>query len=220
MNHIKIRYTFSENPTKDIIISKLTWLMCITDYRVCTAGFETKNKLGETTHSHIHFHCHTEKSIGAIRKAMQRQFKEDDEKRKGNQLYSCCVEEDVKDDNRFFRYPWKQGGRITREGMREPDLELKMEIALAEEEYARMVEFNQKKVEKSLAPNTFDKLEEYISNKCVNNVEDILAHIDEYYLENKLSMNVSTMAGYGLTLGRKLNLITKKEMIQKMLNKM
>lgn len=132
-----------------------------------TCGYETKNKFNEDTHPHLHMHIICKgKTIGAIRKALQRDFKGRGETRKGNVLYSLAEEEDVVDVNRFLRYVWKQGGRVTKEGgfpeRYPPDMNLEMEIALAKEEQERMWEFNRKKQEQALKPSTKDMLFEHL----------------------------------------------------------
>lgn len=221
MNAIKFRYTFRETPPKNDVLTIIANFVRITEPVYVTSGYETLNSLGETTHPHIHIHITTDKTIGTVRKAVQRYLSSFDESdtRKGNAKYSCVEEKDVLDMERFLRYSWKQGGR---EAFREklPDgMNTECNLHSAREEYQRLVEFNRKKREKQQSPSTFDKIEEYLKDKEFESLEDIACHIDEFYLQKELSMNIATMSGYVLTYARKKGLLSKQEIVQKILSK-
>lgn len=175
-----------------------------------SAGFETLDKFNKPTHPHWHFHFAmknaTDKTIGALRKRLQRYFKTDAETRKGNELYSLSEVDDVNEITRFFRYPWKQGGRRAREHSfcyerLPPEMtDINTEIALAREEQSRMWEWNIKKAEKAAQPDTRDKLFEYLDeiNEKTKFTDrfTILEKICEFYGSNDKSANKATLMGY------------------------
>lgn len=169
-------------------------------------GFEENDKCGKPTHPH--YHCHfsldAEKypkvNIGSLRKKIQRFLKDSADERKGNAVYSLCHEDDVKDEKRFFRYPFKQGGRVFLNWEILPEeFDLVMELALAREEYDRMVEDNLKKLDKMLRPNTKDKLFQYL-DECKITPETpkvkVLELILYYYTREEMSANRQTIMGY------------------------
>lgn len=202
---IKFRYTLAEGDNARAKMYLQSYIVNLGEEYYAACGYETLNKLNENTHPHLHMHCVVKgKTLGAIRKALQRDFKLNGEKRKGNVLYSLSEEEDVKDVNRFLRYVWKQGGRMTREqGFAEklpPDMDINLEIALAREEQERMWEFNKKKQAEALRPSTKDKLFEYLDGLNEQNKfsskREILIKIMEYYNSEEKSANKQTIMGY------------------------
>lgn len=204
--YLKFRYILSDGEiprTKMYLASYFIADMCDEYYASC--GYEVLNKTREPTNPHLHMHFVVKnKTIGSIRKALQREFKRLGETRKGNSLYSLAEEEDVKDLNRFLRYAWKQGGRRgIEDGFPErlpPDMDINLQEALAIEEQDRMWDFNCKKKADSLKPNTKDKLFEYldeINEKCkFITKKEILIKIMEYYNQEEKSANKSTILGY------------------------
>lgn len=203
----KFRYTLSEDLGDNYrqIMYLQSLLLPEDGEYVATGGFEKLNKFNEPTHAHIHIHfgCKS-RTLGGMRKALQREFKNRGETRKGNALYSLTEESDVIDVNRFLRYCWKQGGRITDStGLLEKlpkDIDIDLETKLAKEEQERMWEFNRKKQDESMRPNTKDKLFEYLDGLhkkapflCKRS---ILIKIMEYYNQEEKSANKSTIIGY------------------------
>lgn len=228
----KFRYTPREGQHKRI--GQHAWSAIVESYLdsgeyYASCGFEKLNNLNESTHPHLHFHfaIKTEKDLlGAMRKRFQRYIKLDgDETRKGNVLYSLAEESDVKDINRFLRYVWKQGGR-EHLGTGWPyeklpsEMEIDLEIALAREEQERMWEFNIKKREKQMAPDTRDKLFEYLDDchqqENFLGKKQILIKICEFYgtpdeKGNMRSANKQTILGYLQTALWKYKLETFEE---------
>lgn len=224
----KFRYTFKvdENPRSKFHLLGL--LIGDTDEYYASAGIEKLNKLNETTHTHIHIHFALKngRTLGAIRKAFQRFRGSDDETRKGNELYSLVEEPDVKEMNRFFRYAWKQGGRVGKDnGFREKlpvGLEVELEIALAIEEQKRMWEFNIKKRDTSLKPNTKDKLFEFLNTKFEDKKPselELLTAICDYYNGEDKSANQSTCMGFLQTAMWKFGLETTGQTAERWLSK-
>lgn len=201
----KFRYTLADGDIPRAKMYLQAYFLNESEEYYAACGYETLNKLNENTHPHLHMHFVVKgKTIGAIRKALQRDFKSQNEKRKGNVLYSLSEEEDVKDVNRFLRYVWKQGGRQSREaGFRESlpaDMDVDLEVALAREEQERMWEFNKKKQAEALRPSTKDKLFEYLDGLNEQNKfsskREILIKIMEYYNSEEKSANKQTIMGY------------------------
>lgn len=140
-----------------------------------TAGFETLGKRREPHAPHWHFHFAIpntgENELGNMRKRFQRWVASDeDESRKANALYSLKEEKDVQDICRFFRYPWKQGGRRHRgNGFNferlPPELQdVNLHMELAKEEQERLWEQQIAAYEKKMQPDTRDLLFDYLDD--------------------------------------------------------
>ena len=202
-----------------------------------SAGFETLDKMGKETHPHWHFHFALpdvgENELGNMRKRFQRWIQSDEtETRKGNNLYSLKEEKDVQDVNRFFRYPWKQGGRRHKgNGFNfeklPKEMEIELEIALAREEQQRQWERNQIAYEKKMAPDTRDLLFEYLDRIHAEDPFtqdiDILEKMCEFYgtPDEKgyfRSANKQTILGYLQTAKWKYNLESYRETALKWLS--
>lgn len=225
VEYIKLRFTIDEQQKARTFFRSI---LPIEDLDVCVFGFESKDKNGKPTHPH--YHCHfavdTEKhpkvNTGSLRKKIQRFLKDSEDERKGNAVYSLTQEKDVLEPQRFFRYPFKQGGRTFLNWEKLPeDFDIDMQIALAEEEYARMVEQNNKKLDKLLRPNTKDKLFEYLDEcKITPQTEkvQILKLILIYYNREEMSANKQTIMGYLNTAMLRYKIQTEEEMAKEWLN--
>lgn len=190
-------------------------------------GVESLNKLGEPAKFHFHIHFTSDAKIGAIRKNLQRYFSSVEEGRKGNDLYSLQQEKDVKDIDRFFRYPLKQiSDKITQRQKDRVDWNLdlatdeleyiELQRKLAYEEWNKECQRNRMKMDKVLdKESTFDKLCKYLEDKETQDVECIIKHILEFYKENGLSMNLNTIRGYALTYCVKKDLIPIEALVSK-----
>lgn len=202
-----------------------------------TAGFEELGKRAEPTQPHWHFKFAIpdvgENELGNMRKRFQRWAKEDStETRKGNFLYSLKEETDIKDFDRFFRYPWKQGGRRhAGNGFKferlPPNFNTEMQIALAREEQERLWEEQIRSYEKKMQPDTRDLLFDYLD---AINAEtpftqdiDILEKMCEFYGTPDpngyyRSANKQTILGYLQTAKWKYNLESYRETALKWLS--
>lgn len=234
---IKFRYTFADGiPMNERykILNELSERLEINDADYCSAGIEELDKLGDKTHPHVHIHYITYNKknlkdiLGSTRRKLQRYFGDIEEVRKGNCLYSLVEETDVKDVNRFLRYPYKQGGGdlgVFRKRLnRVPeDFDEVLEKALAKEEYERMVEFNRKKRDESLAPSTKDNLMKYLTDihqvNPFTNKLDIAEAIVNFYDQEEKSMNTSTMEGYLHLAVIRFGLMSKRDFAKKYLLK-
>lgn len=225
-NYIKFRYTFLEEKgspklTKQLIRIYINDYLKIFDAKHLVVGFERKNNCGEETHPHIHIHFTTEKKIETIRKALTRKWKDEGEERTRASLYCLKQEDDVIDKNRFFRYPLKQGSQDFMEVNEYPeDFDVSIERVLAMEHWNTSVEVNRQKLETVLSKeSTFDKLVKYLDNLEIKSYELVLKNVLNYYKENKLAMNIATMAGYSLTYCSINNLISDEVILKKMEDK-
>lgn len=197
-------------------------ILPIEDLEYCTFGYEEVDKCNKPTHPH--FHCHfaidSEKypkvNTGSLRKKIQRFLKDSEDDRKGNAVYSLSQEKDVKEPFRILRYPFKQKGRVFTNWEKLPeDFNLEQQILLSYEEWSHRVDENNKKLEKSLAPNTKDKLFEYLDTlkftpSCSK--KDILKFIIKYYAQEEKSMNKQTCLGYLNTALIKYGIMNEEEM--------
>lgn len=206
----KFRYTYAEGQTQQEYPGLTVLFGDKFDFELddpgyyATLGYEELDKYNKPTHPHMHIHFAlrfaNENTLGSIRKRLQRYFKAKGENRKGNVLYSLAEESDVLDVERFLRYVWKQGGRVARDERIPEGMHVDNSIMLAREEQARMWEFNIAKREKADAPNTRDKLFEWLGKlheevpfRCE---KDILVKIMEYYDRNDQSANRATLMGF------------------------
>lgn len=171
-----------------------------------TGGYEWLNKDGEQTHPHIHLHFafktdDQDKLLGTIRKRFQRWSKDDP--RKGNALYSLALEKDIKDYKRFFRYPWKQSGRVVFVGERVPPSmrdEVEKHVEMAQEEQRIVWDVRRKKKEKAMQPGTkeilFDYLDRINDDHKFGSQREILIEIIKFYNQEEKSANKNTIMGF------------------------
>lgn len=218
---IKFRYTLRHDESLDQlqgIFSVYTQMLCgEEDYEnvFMTGGFENLNKLNQPTHPHIHIHLVIKnRKIEAIRKKLQRHFKAVNEERKGNILYSLAEEKEIRDLNRFLRYPWKQGGPMM-DYQNVPDgFDIDLETKLAKEEQNRAWDLNMKKHEKAMGPSTKDKLFEYLlqcnEEKAFTDKVDIVEKILIYFTENEMMCNKTSVIAYAQTASFKFGLETQR----------
>lgn len=229
MNYIKFRYTFPEGCNPDINAVKQLFYgtfkkLTGEDTPIVTAGIEKLNKLNEPTHTHIHIHIKTIQKQPAVRTAFKSWIEKEckTETRKGNALYSIKQELDVEDDERFFRYCWKQNRcKWIEKGTQ--DWDTKTMEACAKEEQERMWEFNKKQQAKQLRKNTKDLLMDYLDNqhleKPYKDDMTILVDIIKYYDAEGKSANENTIMGYLQTALWRFKLEKHKETAKKWLSR-
>lgn len=195
--YVKFRYTLDKGENKKTCMFNTLFEKA----SVLTVGYEENDKLGKPTHPHLHFHMLINDKIANIRGRLKTMFKANGEKRTGNELYSLAEEKDVMDINRFFRYVWKQGGRIkTHEKIDElNEFNVDVEIKCAQEEYARSCKFNNDKVDRSVRANTYDKIVALLLEKPPKTIKEVVDRIRDFYIAEGLACNVSTIAGYATT---------------------
>lgn len=205
--YVKFRYTLDSGENKlnclfNTLFEKAT---------IKTIGYEVLDKCGKPTLPHIHIHMFIDDKIANIRGRLKTLFKMNGEERKGNALYSLKEEKDVLDVNRFFRYPFKEGGRI-KKGEKidllidfNPDIETKC----ATEERLRSIQFNNDKVEKSLRLNTYDKIKEDLLTNPPITPLGVVGRITDLYIREELAANKKTMGGYATTYCLQKELIDK-----------
>lgn len=195
--YVKFRYTLDKTENKQTSMFNLLFEKA----SIITMGYEEKDKLGKPTHPHIHFHMLINDKIANIRGRLKTMFKTNGEERSGNELYSLAEEKDVLDVNRFFRYVWKQGGRLKGyERIKElKDFDVAVELKCAVEEYARSCQFNNDKVDRSVRANTYDKIVALLLDKPPTTIKEVIDRIRDFYIKEGLACNASTIAGYATT---------------------
>jgi len=182
-----------------------------------TVGYEDKRSDGMPTHPHIHIAFNTKDSLKNIRGRFRTWLKTNADERidgsKGaeNKVYSLTSpKEGIENLRRHFRYCWKQGGRLkTHEKLGhldgdEEDIEMEEERAKAE--YASTSDALAKakaKADKKLENSTYTKIQkscdEIFSLGAAKSLSAIQEVVINVYVQNELSMNTATMAGYALT---------------------
>lgn len=232
----KFRFTFSTplEQVSDDLVKELIGMLVLSPERY-TVGFESLDKYGESTQSHMHVHWTTvdTTSLDALRKRFQRWCKSNETHvngRKGNALYSLTHELDVKDHERFFRYPWKQYSSIVdlMNDMRRFSISLfdKSQIyidkhrELAYEEWSLAVDRNRSAREKLMRKQEgrdelFLYLEEWRST--IQTEKDVLMLIMKFYVEKEKSANKNTLLGYTYTACLKFGIISYSELASRWL---
>lgn len=224
----KFRYTLAESqverweaayqPVLNEIVGYLTDNIH-EEFSLVTMGYENLNKLSQPTHPHLHIHFRCELTVGTLRKRFQRRYNLDS--RKGNPLYCLSHEEDVQDEQRFFRYPWKQGGRIKRLEKIPTEWDTKVMLACAAEEQHKQWDLNKKAEEKRNQPSTKDKLFEYLDaiREELKDEKSIFLKVCEYYNQEEKSANMATIKGYIQTALWRYELETFEETFSKIYSK-
>lgn len=195
--YVKFRYTLGDGENK----KSSMFYSLFEKASIITVGYEEKDKLGKPTHPHLHYHMLIDDKIANIRGRLKTYFKANDESRSGNELYSLSQEKDVIDHNRFFRYVWKQGGRVR--GIEKlgglKDFNVDVEIKCAMEEYARSCQFNNDKLDRSTRANTYDKIVALLLDNPPTTIKQVIDRIRDFYIKEGLACNASTIAGYATT---------------------
>lgn len=203
-NYVKFRYTLEEGFPKHLIPQLIKDFIEIITPAVLVVGYETKNKVGEQTHPHLHLHFTTDKKVESIRKALTRKWKDEGETRTRAALYSLKQEEDVKDVDFFFRYPLKQGNNDYDKFNVYPDgFDKDVQMKCAIEYYNTSVMINRQKMEKELnKTSTYDKLSEYLDSLAlsVNLTSNLVIKFAvQFYIDNKMAISATTIHGYCVT---------------------
>lgn len=216
----KFRYTYNNEYQNNENVNQLRkWIKdSFEDGGVCglviskalhyVYGVEHLNKFGEPTKIHAHIHFTSESKIESIRKSLQRWFKDDEEVRKGTELYSLVEEKDVIEVERFFRYPLKQVNfHITDENNTDrfgyfigDECNIEQMRLLAHEEWKKGVEVHLKNRERLCSKDTtYDKLAKYLNEKNCESFKQAIKMIVEFYAQEGMAMNINTMGGYAVT---------------------
>lgn len=216
---VRFRYTLPPGVNKSNIDTEvLNQLVPVLRAKDCiTIGYEEKRSDGMPTHPHIHIAFNTEDSLKNIRGRFRTWLKTCQDERidgsKGaeNKVYSLTNPKDgIENIRRHYRYCWKQGGRLrTHEKLGhldgdEEDTEMEEERAKAE--YASTSDALAKakaKQEKKLENSTYTKIQkscdEIFGCGKACSLSAIQDEVIKVYVNNELSMNTATMAGYALT---------------------
>jgi len=223
--HFKFRYTLAAPMLPSAIDALLKTLVPVLRvHDTITMGYETLDRAARPTHPHLHIHFNTienDPKGAKIRARFKTWLKNNDDERmngaKGseNKVYSLKTpEEGVLNNMRFYRYPWKQGGRcgtelekLTSFDYIEDEADVQLEIERAKAEYAALSDARSKAIAKhedKVANSTYSKIakrcdELMISSPKIVVLDDIMDTVIDVYVEHELSMNTSTMAGYSLT---------------------
>lgn len=227
-SHIKFRYTFFfpviDEEMQPAVTSLIQMFIEKMNAVYVSVGLEDLDRFGDKTHLHVHIHVVTPKKVDAIRKAVTKIFKEMEEERKGTCLYGLSNVKDLLDQNRLLRYPLKQGRRgngdvsfLKHLNIFPDDFNYEVERECAIEEWERLVIINRQKRERSLNPNTFEKFEEYMIDKTAKTISNVAGHINDFYLLEKMSMNLKTIGGYVRTFCVQKGIISREQNIMAIL---
>lgn len=109
---VSFRYDFLENEPDEMVPEIIR--RHLREFYPGTLGIESRNKYGEQIKRHFHYNFYypandseTKKWVERIRKAIQRENNAKEENKRGKGYYSLTVQ-DVRDRDRWLRYPYKQ----------------------------------------------------------------------------------------------------------------
>lgn len=214
-NFLKFRYDLAENETVLPVIYRL-----VKDGNKIPSGIlgiEDKNKYGEVIKKHLHFHFMSEEKIETIRKRFNRSS--DPEKKDS---YSLCLEKDVKDQNKFFRYPLKQYENIdnfNNNNILIPSgFDIKIQHLLANEEWNKGKEIlSRQRVKSDSRQTTYEKLIELIDNENIkfSSVKEIELYILDYYLKNNIPPKKAMIFDMSDGIAIKQEIISKNDYLRR-----
>lgn len=218
-NYYKLRYTFpdevQDEENKTVLMDRIKefcrteLIEWITHFEAVdySYGIEFKDKYGEPTKIHVHMHFASDKDIGGMRKWITRRWKEQGEERTRASLYSFVEEKDVKDEERFYRYPLKQYAGKFSSGLTHrmlvasisPEKHAEL-VALAHDEWTRLCEINIKKRDTQLNKDTtYQKIEKHLGQMDIKTYGQVKDELIKFYMKEGMAINVNTIAGYVVT---------------------
>lgn len=197
-----------------------------------TCGVEFKNSRNEPTWCHMHCAFIAWKSRDTIAKALQREMDKSNYVCRGNKTFSLKPIAEVRDENKFFRYPLKQirpedqnnkNWAFTRAvGFTQQELEEMRTIA--HEQWLTSVEINNQKADRSDTNDTlFSKLSGIVKVAMDNektpdlsmNFRWIQKQVLAFYVQEEKPLNFSTMSGYSYLLGYRYGVISEDKILDK-----
>ena len=178
-----------------------------------TSGFEVMSK-GEPCQAHIHINFKSDANKNSINRTIKRFLTQEfDEDYLGNKSYSFVPELTIKDDEKFYRYPLKQGlePQLCRGFSRD---KLEQMAQVAQDSYAVACQVFQQKKDKR---DKDDTLFLRVLSKCKKNNDNtkraIAKTFYQHYLEEDKPINKQVIEGYVLNALIKLNLISLDDML-------
>jgi len=178
-----------------------------------TSGFEVMSK-GEPSAAHVHIafkSTHNKTSMNrTIKRFLTSEFDQD---YLGNKSYSFVPELVVKDDEKFFRYPLKQG--LDFYGCRGFTREKLVEMhKLAKDSYAISCQvYQQKKDNKDKDDTLFLRVLSKCKKQNDNTKRAIAKTFYNFYVEENKPVNRQVISGYVLNALIKLKLMTVDELL-------
>ncbi len=173
-----------------------------------TAGFETKNKMGELCKAHFHLHFQSLTQRETILKVLRRVAAEFNEEVKTNKSYSLKADGLVRSVDEFYRYPLKQDlTQCSYRGFTQEKIEILHEVA--HESWLKACQINSAKQDKRDAPDTLFLTVMRIVEKNNDSTKRAIAKtFYTYYYEENKPINHQVIEGYVVNAMLKRNLIT------------
>lgn len=187
---------------------------------IYSAVVEILDKFGNYTRPHLHLHFVSTKKDDTIRTSLKRLYFElNDEKLKGNNLYSMKLETFI-DDDRFYRYPLKQLESLDSPFNLTPPrqgLEILRQVALAQ--WKLGCEINQsKQVAREPAPDLYSRMCCKIEKPEKPTTKYAVAlGMLEFYLKENRPINNQTIQGYIKTYCLQNGIISKESFVKNLI---
>lgn len=182
-----------------------------------TSGFEVRNKAGENCRAHFHMVFRSKHIKQSMNRTFQRYMENKwGESYCGNESHSF-KEQHIRCVDEFWRYPLKQNlKKHLCRGFTDDQLEIFHKVA--KESYAKVVEINQKKMDKKDNPDTLFLKVIYNMKKLEilpKTPREIAKHFVQYYKDKNLPINSATIKGYVTLAMLQLDIMTVDEYIDK-----
>lgn len=220
MTAIQFRYDFTDDEQTMHPMSLIS--NYLHDRYPGVVGVESHNKYGEVIKRHMHYnflHPTTDESVAtkfveAIRKRFQRAYPG---RSKG--YYSITIVPDVKDRDRFFRYPLKQYEKFSDipniiNWKYPEDFEVELQWKLASEEYVRDREFlSCRREAKDKRQTTYEKIRHRIEEEKIEfkSIREIFNYILKYYREESIPVERHKIRSMVDTVALTAGLLTEDE---------
>jgi len=178
-----------------------------------TSGFEVLSK-GEPCRAHIHINFKSDQNKNSINRTIKRLLtKQFDEEYYGNSTYSFVPELTIKDEEKFFRYPLKQGLNLELcRGFSKDKLTQMHEVA--KDSYAISCQVHQQKMDKKDNNDTMFLRALAKSKKNNDNSKRAISRtFVKHYREEQKPLNRSVIEGYVHLAMLELNIITEDELL-------
>lgn len=161
-----------------------------------TSGFEVLNKLGENCKCHFHLRFTTKSVVQSIRRRTKEFLAKYEQNTNGNNAMMFKAIINPRNEEEYWRYPIKQilnkkfCGGFT-------DIELEHMHKVAKDSYEKIIQVNQKKMDKKDNLDTlFERLKNNLEKTMLVKKVPLLIAATKFYVDEQRPVNKQTIEGY------------------------